>query len=113
MGIEERILDCQLTHGVFDNATFAGTEGIASRAVEQGFSSLSPKQKAVLEPYLSKICSGVTNPGGHHNECSAELEGEELLDAYHRSDDTDCLVCDSCNSEEGEYAHHWDKMSRE
>ena len=113
MGIEERILDYQLIHGVYDNATFAGTEGIAKRAVTQGFSTLSPKQKAVLEPYLSNTCSGITDPGGHHNECPADLEGEALLDAYHRCDDTECLVCDSCNSEEGYYAHQWEKISRE
>ena len=113
MGIEEKILDYQLTHGVYDNATFAGAEGIAKRAVTQGFSTLSPKQKAVLEPYLSNTCSGITDPGGYHNECSADLEGEALLDAYHRCDDTECLVCDSCNSEEGYYAHQWEKISKE
>lgn len=113
MGIEEKILDYQLTHGAFDNATFAGAEGIAKRAVTQGFNTLSPKQKSILEPYLSKTCSGVTDPGGYHNECSAELEGEALLDAYHRSDDTECLVCESCDNEEGYYANQWDRISRE
>lgn len=113
MGIEEKILDQQLTRGVFDNAEFASTEGIAKRAVSEGFSSLSPKQTAVLLPYLSKTCSGVTNPGGHHNGCNAKLEGEALLDAYHRCDDTESLICDSCNSEEGFYAHQWEKISKE
>ena len=88
MGIEERILDYQLSHGVFDNATFAGADGIAKLAVTQGLSTLSAKQKAVLGPYLFKTCSGITDPGGHHNGCSAELDGEALLDAYHRGDDT-------------------------
>ena len=113
MGVEEKILGQQLARGVFDSATFAGTEGIAKRAVEHGFSSLSPKQKAVLEPYLSRLCSGVTNPGGHHNECAVELEGEALMEAYQRCVDTDSLTCDGCNSEEGYYAHQWDKISKE
>jgi len=113
MGIKERILDHQLAHGVFENAKFSGAEGIAKRAVDEGFSTLSAKQKAVLEPYLVKTCSGVTDPGGYHNECSAELEGEALLDAYHRSDDSECLICESCNNEAGYYDHQWERMSRE
>jgi len=113
MGIEEKILEQQIARGVFDNAEFSGTEGIAKRAVAERFSSLSPKQKAVLEPYLSITCSGVTDPGGHHNGCTAELEGEALLDAYRRCEDTESLICDSCNSEEGYYAHQWDKISKE
>jgi|GEM_PF-769038 len=113
MGIEEQILNYQLTHGVFDNAEFSGTEGIAKLAVNKGFGTLSPKQKAVLEPYLSKTCSGVTDPGGHHNECSAELKGETLLSAYSRCDDTECLVCENCDDEEASYAHQWEKISRE
>lgn len=113
MGIEEQILDYQLTHGVFDNAKFSGVAGIAKRAVSEGFGTLSPKQKAVLEPYLSKTCFGVTDPGGQHNGCVAELKGEALLNAYHQCDDTECLVCESCNSEEGYYAHQWEKISQE
>jgi hypothetical protein len=113
METTEEILDYQLTHGVFDNAKFSGTEGIAKHAVAQGFSTLSPKQKGILEPYLSTICSGVTDPGGYHNGCQIELEGESLLDAYQRCDDTECLVCDSCNDEEAEYARQWEKISQE
>jgi hypothetical protein len=113
MGIEEKILDYQLTHEVFENASFSGAEGIAKLAVANGFSALSPKQKSVLEPYLSKTCSGFTDPGGHHNDCSAELKGEELLDAYNICEDTESLVCEGCNSELGYIAHQWDRISRE
>jgi hypothetical protein len=113
MGIKEEILDYQLKHGVFDNATFGGTQGIAKLAVEQGFDTLSAKQKKVLESYLSQTCSGITDPGGHHNDCSTELKDEALLDAYYRCDDTEFLVCESCNSEDGYYAHQWEKISKE
>ncbi|WP_017445868.1 hypothetical protein [Gayadomonas joobiniege] len=113
MGIKEKILDYQVTHGVFDNSTFAGTEGIAKRAIAEGFDALSEKQKAVLEPYLSITCSGITDPGGHHNDCAAVLEGESLLDAYHRCEDPEYLICDSCDDEEGYYAHQWDRISQE
>jgi hypothetical protein len=62
MTIEEKILDYQLNHDVFANAKFPSAEGIAKRAVAEGFSTLSPKQVAVLKPYLSIACSGVTDP---------------------------------------------------
>lgn len=75
MSIEEKILEQQIARGIFENAKFPGTEGIARLAVNKGFRTLSEKQKKVLEPYLSTVCSGVTGPGGHHNECSAELDG--------------------------------------
>lgn len=113
MGVEENILDYQLDHGVFDDATFAGAEGIARRAVSEGFNTLSPKQKTVLDPYLSKRCSGVTDPGDHHNGCNAELKGEALLDAYHRCEDTECLQCDDCNSEEGYISHQREKFFKD
>jgi hypothetical protein len=113
MNIVEKILDYQITHGVFDNAPFSGTEGIAKLAVAESISTLSPKQKAVLEPYLSMTCSGITNPGGHHNKCEVELVGETLLEAYECSDDTESLICESCNSEQGYYAHQWDRISQE
>lgn len=113
MGIKEKILDYQLNHGVFDNAKFGGTQGIAKLAVAQGFDTLSAKQKEVLEPYLSQTCSGITDPGGHHNDCSTELQDEALLDAYHRCDDIECLICESCDSEQGYYAHQWDRISKE
>ncbi|MFC0336117.1 hypothetical protein [Kushneria avicenniae] len=113
MGVVEEILDHQLTQGVFDNATFDGAGGIAKRAISHGFTSLSPKQKAILEPYLSVTCSGVTDPGGHHNNCSVRLEGEALLDAYRRSDDQENLTCQSCDSEEGYYRHQWVKIQKE
>ena len=113
MSIKEKILEQQLSRGVFDYASFAGTEGIAKKAITEGFDSLSPKQRSVLEPYLTKTCVGITDPGGHHNECARVLEEEELLDAYYRCDDTDSLVCDDCNNEEGYYSHQWERISQE
>lgn len=113
MGVEEKILDYQLDHGVFDNAAFSGAEGIARRAVKEGFDTLSPKQKAVLDPYLSETCSGVTDPGDHHNGCTAELKGEALLNAYNRCDDTEFLQCDDCYSEEGYISHQREKFFKD
>lgn len=113
MAIEEQILKCQLERDVFYNATFSGARGIAERAVSNGFNSLSPKQKVILEPYLSKTCSGAVDPGGNRNNCSTELNGETLLDAYNRADDVENLVCDDCYSEEGYYSHQWERIEQE
>jgi hypothetical protein len=113
MSVEDKILEQQIARGVFENAEFSGSEGIAKLAVAKGFSTLSTKQQKVLEPYLSTVCSGVTDPGGHHNECMLQLEGEALLDAYHRCEDTECLTCESCDSEEGDYAHQWERIAKE
>lgn len=113
MGITDNILSYQLAHGVFENARIPGTEGIARFAIDRGFEKLSVKQQAILKPYLSQRCSGVTDPGGHHNGCSVNLEGEALLGAYHRCDDTESLMCDSCEDEAGLYIHQWEKLSKE
>lgn len=113
MSVEQEILKQQLAHNIFENATFQGTEGIAKRAVAEGFSTLSDRQQAVLAPYLTQTCSGVTDPGGHHNECSNVLEEEELLAAYQRSSDSDSLICEKCENEEGFYDHQWAKIAQE
>jgi hypothetical protein len=98
MSVKDKILEQQIARGIFEDAEFSGSEGIAKLAVAKGFSALSTKQQQVLEPYLSKVCSGVTDPGGHHNECAVQLEGEALLDAYHRCEDTESLTCEDCDS---------------
>jgi len=113
MGIKENIFATQLENDVFDAADVDFAEGLARLAVDKGFDSLSPRQKAVLEPYLSVHCSGVTDPGGHHNECEALLEGEELLEAYQLSEDSQSLMCENCRSEQGHYQHQWQRMSEE
>tara|TARA_R110002051_G_scaffold61177_2_gene112103 strand:+ start:8442 stop:8783 length:342 start_codon:yes stop_codon:yes gene_type:complete len=113
MGTDEQILQYQLDQGVFDDANFSGTEGIAKLAVSKGLDMLSPKQKAVLDPYLKSTCSGVIDPGGYHNGCSTELEGQELLDAYARGDGPESLVCGDCDTEEAEYAYQRAKLDDE
>jgi hypothetical protein len=113
MGIKEEILATQLEKGVFDDAEVSFAAGIAQSAVDKGYDSLSSKQKAILNPYLSVYCSGLTDPGGHHNDCEALLEGEDLFDAYQLSLDSGSLMCESCRSDEGYYEHQWQKISDE
>ncbi|EGJ7435106.1 hypothetical protein INE29_005068, partial [Escherichia coli] len=72
MGVNESILHHQITHGIFDNAAQM-VQGIAQLAVDKGFTSLSEKQRAVIEPFLTQHCSGVTDPGAHHHDCGRAL----------------------------------------
>lgn len=113
MGIEERIFQTQLEKGIFDSAEIGFAKGLAQLAVDKGYGSLSPKQKNVLTPYLSVNCSGITDPGGHHNNCSAILEGQALLDAYELSDDSGSLMCESCRDEQSYFEHEWQRISQE
>ncbi|WP_082388967.1 hypothetical protein [Cobetia sp. UCD-24C] len=113
MSVEKEILEQQLVRGIFENAAFDGTEGIARLAIDRGYDALTTRQKNVINPYLTQPCSGVTNPGGHHNECTNVLEGRELLAAYHQSFDTDSLLCEACRGEEGYYENQWAKISQE
>jgi hypothetical protein len=113
MSIEDKIFEQQIAHGIFENADFSGSKGIAKLAVEKGFNTLSTKQQQVLKPYLSIACTGVTDPGGYHNKCAVQLEGEALFDAYHRCEDKESLICEECDSEKGYYAHQWEKISKE
>ena len=103
MGVNESILHHQITHGIFDNASQM-VQGIAQRAVDKGFTTLSEKQRAVIEPFMTQHCSGVSDPGVHHHDCCRALTGEALLTAYEESEDSENLVCESCRSERSYYA---------
>lgn len=112
MGVIEKILAKQLEMDVFHTED-SKVPGIAKLAVDRGFDALSPAQKRVLEPFLSKQCSGQTDPGGYSNDCNAVLEGAALLDAYDDCDDSESLQCESCREEGGFYAHQWDRIKDE
>ena len=113
MGVKERIFQTQLEKEVFDSAEIDFAKGLAQLAVDNGFDSLTQKQKNVLTPYLSVNCSGITDPGGHRNNCSVILEGQELLNAYELSDDSGSLMCESCRDEQSYYGHEWERISQE
>lgn len=113
MGVAERIFQTQLKKGVFDSAGVDFAKGLAQLAIDKGFDSLSQKQKNVLMPYFSMQCSGITDPGGHHNDCSIILEGEALLDAYELSDDSNSLICESCREEQSYFERQWQRISQE
>ena len=112
MTVTEKLLAALLERGVFDNEE-QKVSGIAKLAIEKSFDSLSHAQKYVLSPWLSQHCTGSTDPGGHHNGCCVELDGDELLEAIELADDIECLQCDSCRNEDSDYAHQYEKLMAE
>lgn len=60
MGIEEQLLETLLKNDVFHNED-SKVSGIAKLAIDKGFSTLSPAQKAVLKPFMSHSCEGYTD----------------------------------------------------
>jgi len=108
----ESLLESMLNHDRFHDQD-AMVSGIAQRAVNNGFNSLSEKQKAVLSPFLEQPCDGVTNPGGHHNNCPVTLEGEELESAIENEMYYGGLLCASCVDENERYRAEWEKIQRE
>ena len=112
MSVTERILSYQITHGIFDGED-PKVKGIAQRAFDNGFASLTPKEQNVIESFLTQSCSGITDPGGYHNECEQILMGEELLEAYELCDDSESLECESCRSDSSFYTHQRDRIERE
>lgn len=111
MGVEEevlkKLLDCDAFHDSDPKCA-----GIAQAGVDRGFSSLSPAQQHVVTPFMRQTCEGVVDPGGHHNGCTRELEGKELIEAL----DTrfaDGLVCAHCKEEASYYEHQWERIKAE
>lgn len=112
MADEEKALDKLLEYGHLDQEDRM-VEGIARRAIDHGFDNLTQPQKAVLRRFLTRECEGVTDPGGHHNGCEAELEGEALAEALTRESYGDGFICESCDDESNEYQRQWDRINAE
>ena len=108
----EAILAVSLERGVFDNEE-QKVSGIAQRAVDKGYDSLSVGQKMVVKPWLSSHCTGTTDPGGYHNDCSVELNDDDLVEALEQADDVECIQCESCRNEEFDYARQYSKLMAE
>ncbi|WP_345882398.1 hypothetical protein [Shewanella algae] len=110
MSVIEDILTIQLRNDEFyehDNRC----AGIAQLAVDRGYNTLTDAQQRVLSPFLSKHCSGYSDPATHY-PCDAVLEGESLLAAYENSD-FDSLQCESCRAEAAIIAYDRERFFRE
>lgn len=112
MSEEIEVLKQLLEKGHLDNED-AKVSGIAKLAVDKGFDHLSSLQKAVIAPHLTKECEGVTDPGGHHNECQVVLEGQELTTALEQEGYYGCTLCENCINESEQYSNEWDRIKRE
>lgn len=78
-------------------------KGIATRAVDHGYETLTLKQQHVISHLLSKSCDGVTDPGGYHNDCKANIEGQDLIEATKNSGYFGGLLCENCRNESEGY----------
>ncbi|PKF48639.1 hypothetical protein [Enterovibrio nigricans] len=113
MTATEQILKHQIDNDYFEGKQPDFIAGLAQRAVDSGYSSLSEKQRNTLTPHLTQACYGVTNPGGYHNECAATLEGSVLVDAYEQEAYRGGLLCPDCIQETEGYEAEWEKFSRD
>ena len=112
MPVEEKALEVMLKNGMFDEED-QKVGGIAKLAVDKGYQALSPAQQRVLEPFLSVRCSGVEDPGGYHNDCVHDIQGEELPGALEHSAYYGATLCESCREETDRYANEWARIQAE
>jgi len=112
MSDEVKVLERLLENGSLDDQD-ARVRGIAQLAVDNGFETLTDPQKNVLWPHLAMTCEGVTDPGGHHKDCQADLEGAELVAALTAQAWNGSLLCEQCTDEKEQYAREWDRIDRE
>ncbi|MFC0227422.1 hypothetical protein [Serratia aquatilis] len=112
MGDEEKLLATLIGNDTFHNEE-AKVSGIAQRAIDKGFSSLSAAQKKVLEPFMSHECDGYTDPGGFHHDCPNTLEGSELSEAYEEFSEHEAILCESCREEVNFQDYQREKFMRD
>lgn len=109
MTIETKVLVALLEVDALHSETGI-VQGIAQRAVANGFENLSPKQQDVIRDLLTKQCEGVTDPGDHHNDCSAELEGQDLIEATTNSGYFGGWLCEDCRNLSEEHSIEREKF---
>lgn len=112
MAIETDILKALIAQDHFRNKDGI-VDGIARRAIDKGYDSLSEKQQDVLRPFLNMDCPGVTDPGENHNNCQRKLDGADLLSAIDISYYYGEILCERCRDESDGYAAHWARIQAE
>lgn len=112
MAEEREILVALIKHDMFQNED-AMVTGIAQKAIDNGFDNLSVRQKAVLEPFLTRQCPGIFDPGDHHNNCQNILEGGELVAAINQSGYYGEIICRDCRDEKDGYTREWERIEAE
>ena len=112
MSVEQKVLDILLKNGSLDEED-QKVRGIAQLAVDNGYDHLSALQRKVVQPFLSRPCDGVENPGGYHNECTVTLEGKALVEALSNEAYYDAALCQDCVNEAEQYANEWARIQAE
>lgn len=112
MSDEVDVLQQLLHNGSLDELDHK-VKGIAQLAVDRGFDHLTARQQAVLQPYLTQVCAGVTDPGGHHNDCSVALEGKKLAVALEQEGYYGSVLCEDCIGESEQYDRDWERIQAE
>lgn len=112
MSDEQKVLRALLNNGSLDNEE-QKVRGVAQLAVDKGYQHLSGAQKTLVTPWLIRACDGVTNPGGHHNNCQALLEGETLGSALETEAYYGGVICESCINESAQYEREWERIQAE
>lgn len=88
-------------------------KGIAQRAADQGFETLSTKQQGVISHLLSRECDGATDPGGYHNNCQVVLTDQSLVDATVNSGYFGDWLCEDCRNESEGYERERERFMAE
>lgn len=112
MSDEVDVLRQRLSNGSLDEFDTM-VKGIAQLAVDQGFDNLTARQQAVLGPHLTQKCAGVTDPGGHHNDCNVVLEGKKLAAALEQEGYYGSVLCEDCINESEQYNREWERIQAE
>lgn len=109
----ERLLRTLQEHGAFDDQDQM-VGGIAQRAIDNGYDTLSVAQQRVLAPFIEMDCTGVTDPGGNHNGCNQVISSEDLAQAIELSEDgIGGVQCEDCRDEAGFHQYQWERIERE
>lgn len=98
----ESLLATMIKHERFGDQNLMAS-GIAQKGVSKGFDCLTDKEKAVLEPFMTMPCQGVTHPTGYHNACSTMLDGDQFENAIMNSMYYGGLLCFTCMDESSKY----------
>ncbi|WP_223452279.1 MULTISPECIES: hypothetical protein [unclassified Pseudomonas] len=112
MSIEQEVLKVLIKHGGFDDED-QKVRGIAQLAIDKGYEHLSVAQQKVVQPFLSRKCDGVEDPGGYHNQCAFTLEGAALVEALSNEAYYDGALCEDCVNEATQYANEWERIQAE
>jgi hypothetical protein len=112
MSIEQKVLKVLIENGSLDDED-QKVRGIAQLAVDKGYDHLTGPQQSVVQPFLSRTCDGVEDPGGHDNNCQVTLEGSALVEALSNESYYGGVLCESCVNESEQYSNEWERIQAE